>query len=318
MAGYVIHRIIGEDITQQLSLHNTWRTYIEEHKVAFIWGTQGPDTLFHDTKFLSLLRKRGPINNYGGYMHRQSTDLLFNRISCFLINKKDSTEFPALVAFACGFICHYCVDRHIHACVYNRMRVYNGVVETFRPRDVHMKLETDMDTAYYRLRTGKDVRSFELEPEMRTNKQDIHAIELFFDYLIENVYNARIPPGSVEKAVDFFYQKEKFLFDKYGIKSRLFCRTKEIIYGEKKSYTLYCRPANVSYDVLNMSHAPWVHPLNPNEICFLSIPELLERSIDEAVAMISEMKDCVDREKFFERQQMDSFDCGNDDSPKPY
>ena len=51
MAGYVIHRIIGEDITQQLSLHNTWRTYIEEHKVAFIWGTQGPIRCFMTLSF---------------------------------------------------------------------------------------------------------------------------------------------------------------------------------------------------------------------------------------------------------------------------
>ena len=318
MAGYIIHRLIGDDAAAALPAGNSWLEFIRQHRVAFIWGTQGPDTLFHDMPFLSLGRKRGPTNSYGGYMHRNNTPALFEQLSRYLIENKNSPDYPALVAFACGFICHYCVDRHIHACVYNRMRVYNGVVKTFKPHDVHMKLETDMDSAFYRLRTGKDVRSFEIEKEMLSNRQDIHAVGLFFSALIQRVCGDSVAPETIEKDLEFFYHKEKFLFDKSGILSRLFCRLKEIIYGEKISYTLYCRPADADYDVLNMSHAPWVHPLFPDEISYASIPELLEQSVKDAAAMIIEIQSCVEESRPYLRDQMDSFDCGSDASPKPY
>lgn len=314
MAGYVIHRMVGEDVAAQLPADHPWRPFIDGHRAAFLWGAQGPDTLFHDGPFLTLSAKRGPINEYGGFMHRQKTPALFRRISLLLEEKRDTPEFPALAAVAAGFLCHYCVDRRIHAYVYSFMKQLRGAVKTWRPTGVHSMLETDMDTAYYRLREGKDVRRCRVEPEMRTAREDIQAVETFLLDLIANVFGREFPAGSVTQCIEYFWHKENFLFDASGIKSRLFCRLKELVHGERISYTLYCRPEKVDYDVLNMGHTPWVCPLEPDKITRSSVPEQLELAEAEAQALITEMARLVAAGQPFSRERMDSFDCGSDGS----
>ena len=318
MSAYIVHRFTGEDAVSRMDSADEWKKYINSHKVAFTWGTQGPDTLFNDGKFLRLSDKRGEIGVYGGYMHREKTEELFHRLAEFLTEKKNSPEFPALAAFACGFVSHYCVDRRIHAYVYCKMRQYAGIVKTFKPNGVHMKLETDMDSAFYTERTGENVCSFQVEPEMKTAAEDIEAAEAVLLDLIEKVYDRKFPAGIVVKGIEYFYDKENFLFDEAGIRSKLFCRLKEIVHGEKGSYMLYCRPEKVSYDVLNLSHAAWVDPLEPEKVTKASVMDLLDAAADDTVEFIAELKHCVESGIPFVREGMGSFDSGSDTSAKPY
>lgn len=318
MAGFVVHKFTGEEAARRIDSKNEWLAFINAHKVAFIWGAQGPDTLFCDGGFFKLFGKSKDIVEYGIYMHRQKTEEVFKRLSEILIEKKDSPEYPAIVAFACGFASHYCVDSRIHAYVYGKLRQYSGIVKTQEPLGVHVKLEIEMDSAFYLERTGKCIGSFKLEPEMKAAGVDTAVVDTVLLDLVENVYGRKFPAGTVLKEIDCCFDKENFLFDEKGKKSKAFLRLKELVHGENKSFTLYYRPARVDYDVLNLSHAPWVDPLDPEKVTKASVLDLLDNAADETVKLIAELQHCIDSSKPFKRAGMGSFDCGNDESVKAF
>ena len=313
MGDFVIHYLKGNEILNNVPDSNEWKAFSKAHACAFGWGTQGPDVLFHDTPITSLSAKKGELNKYGGEMHSEKTSELFTNISKFLIENKDSEYYPALVAFVCGFICHYNLDKQIHSYLYSFEKHLHGIYRTpgggYR---IHSKVEIDIDTAYYNIVTGgKAIRNFKMPPDMETNTFDIQAIEMFFNDVTERTYGAHFEAGEVARCVKLFFDKECFMFDPTAIKVSLFFGFKQFIHPHS-SYTLDIRKNKVNYDPLNLQHDPWVDAHEPDKVVTTSVMDLIEVAQEDALAMIEEFKACVDSGVPYHHENMRSFSTNAD------
>ena len=313
MGDFVIHYMKGHEILDSLPNDNPWKKYAKQYKTAFGWGTQGPDVLFHDTPITSLSAKKGQLSQYGGEMHSEKTSQLFYDISQFLIENKQSEYYPALAAFVTGFICHYALDKQIHAYLLAFEDQLHGIYRTpNHTYRIHARVEIDIDSAFYAIKTGgKPIRNFKMDPGMEKDRFDINAIEMFFNDIVERTYGHHIAPGEVSRCVKLFYDKECFMFDPTGIKAGAFFTFKQLIHPGS-SYTLDIRRNKVYYDCLNLNHSPWVYPHEPDKVTTKSVMDLVEDAHVDAVQMIDEFIKCVDEGKPYDHKYMRSFSANSD------
>ena len=309
MPSYVTHRLFGEQVIKTLG-EFPGTSNVKDHCVAFLWGVQGPDLLFY-----LFNEKASHLNDLGGIMHRSRTDKLFNEISRLLISNKNSPSYPALASYAYGFICHYCLDRNIHEYVYCACESFKKEYITDSPFGVHIKLETDMDTAFYREFHGGNIRRFKLEPELLSRTDDIEAIGYFHSEILRSVFGCEVDCALIRDCVPKFYRREEKNFDPAGIKSWCRLRFKELQDGEHNTHTVNWRPARVRRDVLNKEHRPWNNMWYPDTVYNYSLIDIFNRSVTDAAEMIREMERHTLSGEPFVRKNMVSFDNGN---PKYY
>lgn len=309
MPSYIAHRFFGERVAKELR-DFPGTNNINQHRTAFLWGVQGPDLLFY------LPNNQDPFfNSIGGVMHRCRTDRLLNAISKLLIEHKHSPCYSALASYTYGFLCHYCLDKNVHEYVYWRCEQIKDNYKTTSPFGVHIKLETDMDTVFYREFTGGNVRCFKLENELLNKKDSIDAIALFHTRIIEEVYEYSISPEIIKSCIPRFFAREKGSFDPTGIVSWIRLRLKEIRAREYHTFTANWRTAHVRGDVLNKEHTPWHNLWYPEKTFTDSVLDIFERSVKEAAEIIQVMEEHADSGVPFEKRHMVSFDNGN---PKYY
>lgn len=309
MPSYIAHRFFGEQVIKELGDFSGLRS-ISQHRTAFLWGVQGPDLLFYLPQEQDAF-----LNSIGGVMHRCRTDRLFNTISKLLIEYKDKPVYSALSSYVYGFLCHYCLDRNIHEYVYCRCEQIKDSYKTSSPFGVHIRLETDMDTAFYQEFTGGNIRHFKLEKSLVDRKDDIDAIALFHCSIISSVFDHPISPDYIKSCVPKFYAREKAGFDPSGIVSWLRLRLKEIKAGEYHTATANWRPAHVREDVLNKEKREWCNLWHPEHKRNDSVLEIFARSVKDAAEIIRKMEEQTLSGLPFAEKGMVSFDNGN---PKYY
>lgn len=309
MPSYITHRYFGEQVERQLG-DFPGKRFIQEHRVAYLWGVQGPDLLFYLPK-----NEDAFFVDIGGIMHRSHTDRLFAQLSQMLIEKKDEPIYPALASYVYGFLCHYCLDRNVHEYVYCAIDDLAKTYKTSSPFGVHIKLETDMDTAFYREFHGGNVRRFKLEPELLTCQEDIDAIAAFHAAMITQVFDYPMDEARIRSCVPGFFAREKSNFDPLGVRSWIRLRMKEIRAREYHTSTVNWRPSTVRRDVLNKRRRPWVNPWYPDRVRTDSVLDIFQASVQDACTLIRTVEEHTQSGVPFTPKNMVSFDNGN---PKYY
>lgn len=310
MPSFITHALISEQIRQAVTDQQV-SDAIQKHPAAFAWGAQGPDLLFFRYGFKKTPNFIGPL---GTRIHKERTPEFFQEVCRYLVANKGTDHFEADLSYLCGFVCHYCLDRAIHPYVYfmqEKMRdqYYSSVVY-----GIHMKLETDLDTALYQKLTGdRNSRHYKLDHSLIERDADIDALCSFFSHILNYFFGECYPPEEIRPCVINQYKKEAFMLEPTGIVSFLGCKWMDFTRGQRNVQCANCRPRRVNYDILNLEHSQWKNFRLKDVPRQESVPELLAGAKEDAVQLIAQVAGHVRSETPFPPMEMPTFDDGNPD-----
>lgn len=117
---------------------------LDRQKQAFALGTQGPDILFYHQPL-----KKNEIRSRGSALHALSPRAFFTRAAERIANEFDEKAAETLLAYACGFLCHFTLDAYCHPLI------DGNTTEAF----THGKIESELDK-YMLRKDGLPVRGY--------------------------------------------------------------------------------------------------------------------------------------------------------------
>lgn len=101
------HYRFGKDVLDTLS--DKWITSDRKYERLFMIGLHGPDILFFYHPF-----KPNPVNRQGIELHHHIASSFFAKSLSVVNSFEDSSERKAAMAYLCGVICHYVLDKTCH------------------------------------------------------------------------------------------------------------------------------------------------------------------------------------------------------------
>ncbi len=196
MPAFVTHELFGTQVFGQLD--EEIQEMLEMNPAPYFWGLQGPDLLFFRDAFFG----RSVLQRYGGLMHCEKTDELFWAMSSYLNERKDTDEYETLAAYILGFVGHYCLDREAHPYVYFKQVQKERVLAADQRRGIHNRIESDIDTAFYRMKRGRSVQEYRPAKRLWGSPWEYRVIARLYQFLLEEVYGLQTDPAEVEKCFD--------------------------------------------------------------------------------------------------------------------
>ena len=141
------------------SMPSAIQNKINPHLALYYFGAQGADFCF----FYKFLRpKKG---NFGSYLHRTGG------YDTFSVLRRQAKNFPALYAYAAGYITHYAADSILHPYVY---------AAAGKSSFIHSRIEGGLDCLYgkrYAKTTRKDHEKY-LRPTL-TKEEKAQLFSLY-------------------------------------------------------------------------------------------------------------------------------------------
>ncbi len=309
MPSYVTHIIFGQNVLSKLEKigESSSAAIIKSNQVAFCWGAQGPDILFFRDAFDK--KRVSNLGDYGALMHKTKTNELLSAL-VDIIGSSDATD--AEKAYIYGFFCHYALDMSLHPYVYYMQEKWRPNYESSLPYGIHMKIETDMDTAMFNKYIGGNIRCYKMNPALKSDHRQLDAIAKVQCCVLEKIYGGHFSVEDIYKCIENDFNREVFMFDPLYIKSYFYAKFLEFSHHEKNSFCANCRPKRIKYDVLNENKLLWYNFRLKGKPQHTSVPEIFDAAVDVAVNLIVESSGSKSQQlKMNFYPEMPTFDDGN-------
>lgn len=146
---------------------------VRENKAAYLLGLHGPDLVFYYRPL-----GKNPVNQLGVQMHRELASKIFEK------GRRNYQEKPSyvLLAYLCGFLCHFMLDSECHPYIGNYMEEH-GIS--------HGDIETDFDR-YLLARDGYDPTRHNCTRHLIRDLDTEVAIASMFDGVTEDQIDSSI------------------------------------------------------------------------------------------------------------------------------
>lgn len=251
MPDLVTHYYFGREVIN--NLHKGIQTKIKLDIYDF--ASAGPDPFF----FISFLnrKKNQEALDFGGIMHRSRTKTFFEKM--IKITKDDNKMF----SYLCGFITHYYLDTYAHPYIFHFTGEYKkDNKDTLVYRGLHTKLERAIDSYYIKKHYHPKPYKFKIHKEVLKLKKLDHRFKESFDKLYLDVYNHNYGFDYVNKSIKDQKRFYKFIYDRFGIKNKLFALLDNGKAGiDFKVLSYYGKEIN-SLDIFNEKHNMWFNPVD--------------------------------------------------------
>ncbi|MDD2956209.1 MAG: zinc dependent phospholipase C family protein [Oscillospiraceae bacterium] len=302
MPAFVTNSLFGGDVLPRLDPE--LRAIAKRSLPAFEWGLQGPDLLFYHAAPLT----RDPLPGYGNRMHDERTARLFYTAARYVAGRTGRKDFSDCFAYTLGFCCHYALDRESHPLVFARQgRLYRACPSTSY-HGLHYRLESDIDSALYRQKTGKPVQRFPLLAKTAVSRKTRMAVAHWYSRVLWETYGEAVTPQKIASCFAQARATVGFLLEPTGWAALYAARAADAIAGNRARIEGHVRLADPSGDPLNLLHAPWrCEGGRPRRESFL---DLYNRALASATELTELMARCVEQQIPWPLEKMPSFSCG--------
>lgn len=283
MPAFVTHALFGEEVLEQITDPQIARL-LAENQEAFYWGLQGPDLLFY----------RRALAPYGQRMHRERTAELFGAAARHLVLLKGATEYRTVLAYFYGFLCHYCLDVHLHPYVYYHQYRREEKAKG-RVRGCHQRIESDIDAQYYQLKKQRPVAEYTIPAGYGENMVLCNAVARLHSFLLYKVYNEEVEDKAILKAFPSMARLLRLCLRPgpfYGL-----ALVGECLFGKRFVLTAHVRRAARRGDALNRGHHRWSSPARPREVSTASVEELMHKARRSALEQIAFFADAIEKNR---------------------
>ena len=271
MPAFVTHEIFGTQLFGMLD--EPIVELLEYHPAPYFWGLQGPDLLF----FRDAVLGRSMLPRYGNLMHALKVDELFTALSCYLNLHRDRKEYETLLAYIVGFVGHYCLDAEAHPYIYYLQMQKERVLDPESAKGIHHRIESDIDTAYYELKRGRNIRSYRPSPRLLGSDWEYEVIAQLYVTILWEVYGLRVTASE--------------------IKPNLF--------------SPHIRRKRVLEDILNLEREQWFNLETPEKIDTRSFPQIAHIAAYRAADMVESLYHGSVHGVVYEPRGLKSFDNGS-------
>lgn len=250
MPAFITHTVFGDEVFSLLP-EDVQSLLVSKYPV-FSWGLIGPDLLF----FRSALLGKGPLPSYGKAMHRERVPELFSVLFEALSAWQNRPEYPALLAYCCGFLCHYRLDSGGHPFVYSLQRRQDGMTPDRRRGGTHHRIEADLDAAVFQYLTGLSPAAVQIYKRFALDSGEKFAVGWLYEELLRRVYAVCVPAAEVAKCFSDALWIERLLLDPTDWVVRKLTGIVDL-FQRKGPLSAHVVRKRVEYDVMNLGHEPW-------------------------------------------------------------
>ena len=286
MPDLTTHAVFAEQV---LSLTKpALKAKLEARSKIFVFGAQGPD--------LFLFRKAGrdSLAAFGDRLHRTKIRETFLYMSQVLPIKK-GMEQEVLAAYCLGYVCHYFLDRTVHPYAYAEEKRLSAVMPSSTPNELHVKIESEIDTALYQYYRKQPITSFSVREHMGLTQAEQWIISRFFSGLLKEVYRVDVSALEINRAVSDMLRISSLLYDPSGILYTTAAIAGSLIRPIRGSIN-HMKAKKVCRDVLNWQRTAWQNPAPPAQSSNLSVIDLFEQAKQEVLPIIEQ----IDKTGLFE------------------
>lgn len=157
------HNRFGADVLRRLP--GPLAAVILRHRQVFDIGLQGPDIYFYYEPL-----HHNPVSALASQMHDDSAMPFFEESRRHILSLKDPAEKEAAIAYAMGFLCHFCLDHACHG--YIEERISQGDVN-------HTQIESEFDRRLA-VMDGHDPLRYSFSSGIIASKENAQLIAGFF------------------------------------------------------------------------------------------------------------------------------------------
>lgn len=280
MPAFMTHTILGDEVFS--SLPDDVKAMLFPKYAAYSWGLIGPDLLF----FRNVMTGRSPLPLYGSTMHRSRVQELFRAMFDFLSSRRGYPEYPALLAYCCGFVCHYRLDSIAHPFVYSLQRRQDGMTLDRRRGGAHHRIEADLDTAVFRYLTGLSPAAVKLRGRLSLDSGAALGVGRLYEAVLAGVYGISVPPEEIAKCFSDALRIECLLLDPTGWVMETLTGAVDR-FSNKSPLSAHVVKKQVGYDVLNLRHEPWRRGAVNGETLNDSFMDLYRRAAEQSAGDVT-------------------------------
>lgn len=307
MPAFVTHELFGTQVFSMLD--EPIAEMLELNSAPYFWGLQGPDLLF----FRDAVLGRSVLPKYGNVMHKHKTCELFTAMSCYLSLHRGRKEYETLASYILGFVGHYCLDSEAHPYIYFKQLQKERVLDEDSKRGIHMRIESDIDTAFYEMKKGRSIRKYRPAKRLYGSEWEYDIISRMYVTVLWEVYGIHVKVSEIKKC--FFDMKMliNLLLDRRGYMLRLVGAAESLL-AMPNLFSPHIRRKKVKEDVLNLNHDSWFHLETPEKTDNRSFPQLFYMAAYRAADMMESIYNCSQNGVIYEPKNLKSFDNGSPES----
>lgn len=279
MSDMLNHYCCGRDSLKQLPADSKLRKIILDHYDAYRLGTQGPDFFYYHHP-IPLIKPYPPLHYYATLIHTSRVDSFFYYGLKYALTSRDKN---IILSYMAGFFTHHTLDTITHPYIFCKTgRYIKGQPETRIFSYDHKYFEVLLDVAFYQYQYQKTASSFTFEKLYTPQKATVMALEHFYTFMMECVYNESVRMGCIRDCLRDASQLASAFADPHARKRHLISPIEKIV-GEDKvlSRALYPMYTN-EFAILNLNHSTWHHPVT-GETYTHSYPQLFEHAVHKSV-----------------------------------
>ncbi len=304
MPAFVTHELFGAQVFAFLD--EEIQELLERNPAPYFWGQQGPDLLF----FKDALLGTSLLPRYGNLMHLKKVDELFACMSRYLNERRHTDEYETLASYILGFAGHYCLDCEAHPYIYFKQMQKERVLPLDERRGLHHRIESDIDTALYRIKRGRNIREYRPAKRLYGSHWEHRVIARLYAQLLEEVYGIRCSVKELEGCFSQTWTLLQLVLDRSGCLVRL-TEAGEALLGGKKIFSPHIRRRQVMEDILNLDCDSWYNLSTPEKTDNRSFPKIFYAAAYRAVDMLERIYFCSQDGVPYEPHGLLSFDNGS-------
>lgn len=282
MSGFITHYTTGIEAVDKMS-DNYIRELIARSNHAFLVGLQGMD-IFQYT-FRSKSHRSLSYRTAGSGIHNQEYAAFFNSM-CEAIDKVESGQRDACLAYMAGFLCYYAGEKTLEPYIaYRTGQRLPTKSRSSQARRERAGVETTIDTVLLR-------SHFHLEPSQLNfgaltylSRHDAALIGTVVRRIVRETYNCRISNSEVASGLKALRRSLVCVRpDRHYHRNLMAVMKNRIIYED------YMTDSN---DYMNAAHRPWYPYLGCMEPVTYSFEEIYQMALMHAVHLLDSLDSYV-------------------------
>lgn len=263
------------------------RKLLSDEEKFFYLGTMGPDFFYYYHVFpWQSLDNKSVIHNIGNLIHNEKVNDFFD----MMIHSAKDKNYQSYIK---GLLCHFALDTMTHPFIY----YYTGVPNAKENDYKHRKMESYIDSLLFEAENMENSLLSYPYFLVTTTHQQREQIWKWYKDIIFEIYHIHLSQEDVEQCWKDCYNLQSLINDPTGKLDCMMGKVEHMLHQslDVRSVIIPQRHFYDKYDLLNLSHQTWHHPVT-GEAYTKSFIDLLK----EAIVLGKKLVDQV--EQYFEGQ----------------
>lgn len=285
MPNIITHTLFAEEVQKLLDNEN-----FKLRRQLFAVGSNGPDFLFFHYVTPSTCWKKTPLRKMGNELHSSHVNEFYAALLEAIRNQKNTELKEDMIAYGAGHLCHWALDSTAHPYIFYR----TGRCIS-RSADRHHRFESLIDAAMLKIRHGETIKTY--NPAMEVcdlTESQMKAVVNAYYPVLKQIFDDDIRPYMIREALQNWKTMQQIFHDPNGTKISALQKV-EKVFGLDNKFSGFGVPPVLedNYDLLNLMHSQWRHPIT-GEVFTESFLDLYEEALQKAVKAVELFLEAVE------------------------